>query len=61
MESIQSFDLSVLNVIQNTFRCEFLDSFNVLISYLTTSGIIWILAGVILLFFKKTRAVGIIV
>lgn len=30
------------------------------LSYLTTSGIIWIVAGVVLLFFRKTRAAGII-
>ena len=61
MEAIQSFDLSVLNAIQNSLKCGFLDFFAVFISYLTTSGIIWIVTGVILLFFRKTRAVGIIV
>ena len=61
MEAIQSFDLSVLNAIQNSLKCGFLDYFAVFISYLTTSGIIWIVTGVILLFFRKTRAVGIIV
>lgn len=60
MESIQSFDLSLLNAIQDTFRCGFLDVFTVFLSYLTTSGIIWIVAGVVLLFFRKTRAAGII-
>ena len=60
MGSIQSFDLSLLNAIQDTFRCGFLDSFTVFLSYLTTSGIIWIVAGVVLLFFRKTRAAGII-
>lgn len=60
MEAIQSFDLFVLNTIQNTLRCGFLDYFTLFINYLTTSGIIWVAAGVIMLFFKKTRAVGII-
>lgn len=60
MEAIQSFDLSVLNAIQNTLKCGFLDFFTVFLSYLTTSGIIWIAAGIILLFFKKTRVTGII-
>ena len=60
MESIQSFDLSLLNAIQDTFRCGFIDVFTVFLSYLTTSGIIWIVAGVVLLFFRKTRAAGII-
>ena len=61
MEAIQSFDLSVLNAIQDSLKCGFLDSFAVFISYLTTSGIIWIVTGVILLFFRKTRAAGIMV
>ncbi len=60
MEAIQSFDVSVLNGIQDIFRCGFLDFFAVFINYLTTMGIIWIAAGVVLLFFKKTRAAGII-
>ena len=61
MEAIQSFDLTVLNAIQNALKCGFLDFLAVFISYLTTSGIIWIAAGVVMLFFKKTRAVGIMV
>lgn len=60
METIQSFDLSVLNGIQNALQCGFLDFFNVFLSHLTTYGIIWIAAGIILLFFKKTRVAGII-
>ena len=60
MDAIQSFDLSVLNAIQNTLKCGFLDFLTVFISYLTTSGIIWIAAGIVLLFFRKTRAAGII-
>jgi len=60
MEAIQNIDFSILNWIQETLRCGFLDSFNVILSYVTTSGIIWILAGIIMLFFRKTRAVGII-
>ena len=61
MEAIQSFDLNLLNAIQDTLKCGFLDGFTVFLSYLTTSGIIWIVTGVILLFFKKTRAIGIMV
>ena len=37
-KGIQSFDLSLLNAIQDTFRCGFLDVFTVFLSYLTTSG-----------------------
>ncbi|MBQ7505526.1 MAG: phosphatase PAP2 family protein [Ruminococcus sp.] len=60
MEAIQSFDFSILNAIQDSLRCAFLDGFTVFLSYLTTSGIIWIVAGVVLLFFRKTRAAGVI-
>lgn len=60
MEAILNFDLSVLNWIQENMRCGFLDSFMLILSYVTTSGIIWIAAGVIMLFFRKTRAAGII-
>ncbi len=60
MEAILNFDLSVLNWIQENMRCDFLDSFMVILSYVTTSGIIWIAAGIIMLFFRKTRAAGII-
>ena len=60
MEALQNFDFSILDWIQGTLRCGFLDTFNVILSYVTTSGIIWILTGVIMLFFRKTRAVGII-
>lgn len=61
MEAIQSFDLNFLNTIQDSLKCDFLDGFAVFLSYLTTQGIIWIVAGVVLLFFKKTRAAGITV
>ena len=61
MEAIQSFDLNFLNAIQDSLKCGFLDGFAVFLSYLTTQGIIWIALGVVLLFFKKTRAAGITV
>ena len=60
MEVIQSFDFSILNGIQENLRCVFLDNFSIFLTYLFTSGIFWIVAGVILLFFPKTRTAGII-
>ncbi|MBR2109587.1 MAG: phosphatase PAP2 family protein [Ruminococcus sp.] len=60
MEAIQSFDFTILNAIQDSLRCAFLDGFAVFLSYITTSGIIWIAIAVILLFFRKTRAAGIL-
>lgn len=61
MEAIQSFDFSILNGIQESLKCPFLDAIMVFLSYLTTSGIIWIVLGIILTCIKKTRVVGIIV
>lgn len=61
MEAIQNFDLSVLNAIQQSIKCGFLDFFTVALSYITTSGIIWIVLGIVLTCVKKTRVVGIIV
>ena len=60
MEAIQSFDTTVLNAIQQTLRCGFLDTAAVFLSYLTSYGIIWIVLGIILLFFRRTRPAGII-
>lgn len=60
MEAIQAFDVTILNAIQSALKCDFFDGFVVFINYLTTSGIIWIVAGILLLFFKKTRAAGIV-
>lgn len=60
MEAIQNFDISVLDWIQANLRCGFLDSFLVILNYVMTSGILWIAIGVVMLFFRKTRAAGII-
>ena len=59
MEAIQNFDISVLNWIQATLRCGFLDNFVVILNYIMTSGILWIALGIVLLFFRKTRAAGV--
>ena len=61
MEFIQNIDFSILYWIQDTLRCAFLD---VILPFLTTlcnNGEIWIVCGVILLFFKKYRRYGIFV
>lgn len=60
MEAIQNFDISILDWIQAHLRCGFLDSFVVILNYVMTSGILWIVLGIVLLFFRKTRAAGII-
>lgn len=60
MEAIYNFDFNILNAIQQSMRCEFLDSFTLALSYVTTSGIIWVILGVTMLLFRKTRTSGII-
>ena len=60
MEVIQNLDYTILNAIQHSLRCKFLDSFTIILSYVTTSGIIWVVLGVTMLFFSKLRRLGII-
>ena len=60
MEVIYNFDYIILNAIQQSLRCEFFDSFTLTLSYVTTSGIIWVMAGITMLFFRKMRTSGII-
>ena len=59
MNTITQFDFSILNFIQENFRCTFLDVVMPFITSLGDVGFIWILISVILLFFKKTRKLGI--
>lgn len=60
MEWIVSVDFAVLDWIQQTLRCGFLDYVLSFLSTISQAGILWIVAGVILLFFRKTRVTGII-
>ena len=59
MAILQNFDQAVLGMVQS-LRCGFLDSFVIYLSYVTTSGIIWVVLGVMMLFIRKTRSTGII-
>ncbi len=58
MDAIQNFDFSVLNGIQNIFRCGFLD---IVIPWLTHlgHGIVWAIFGLAFLITKKYRFNGI--
>ena len=58
MEAIYTFDYAILNWMQNTLRCNFLDVLMRCITYLSEYGIFWILIAVVMLFFKKTRKIG---
>ena len=57
MEMITSIDFAILDAIQQ-IRCAFLDYVMAFFTYLGEAGVIWIVTGVVLLFFKKTRATG---
>lgn len=59
-EMITPWDASVLEAIQG-IKCEFLDTFMALMSFLGDKGLIWIAIGLTLCFFKKTRATGVMV
>lgn len=58
-DTIQSFDNSVLEFIQNTFKCSFLDSVMAFFSYMGEMGLFWIVLGIVFIIFKKTRSMGV--
>ena len=59
MNAITQFDFSILNFIQTHLQCQFLDVVMPFITFLGDVGLVWILVSVVLLFFKKTRILGI--
>ena len=61
MSAFLKFEFSILDGIQNIFACPFMDKLMVAISWLGNAGIIWILCGIAMLFFKRTRKYGIFV
>ena len=58
MEMITDMDFAVLDWIQSVLRCTVLDWLMTGFSYLAEGGAVWIVLGVVLLFFRKTRAAG---
>lgn len=61
IETIMSIDFSILDFIQNTIRCDFLDAVMKFLSIIGEFGWIWIFAAIIMLCFRKTRAMGVMV
>ena len=57
VESITSIDFNILNFIQENIRNAFLDPIMVGLSYMGEAGAFWIILGIVLLFFRKTRPV----
>ncbi len=58
LETITNFDFSVLYWIQENLRTEWLDWICAFLSWAFQLGIPWIILGVVLFCFKKTRAAG---
>ena len=56
---INSIDFGIIDFIQNNFKCEFLDYIMAFFSYIGGGGAVWIVSSAIMLFFKKTRAMGV--
>ncbi|MBR5278534.1 MAG: phosphatase PAP2 family protein [Clostridia bacterium] len=54
-------ELSILDFIQNTFSCAFMDVIMPAISFFGNAGWVWILAGVVMAVIPKTRKIGITV
>jgi len=55
------FEYTILDFIHNNFSHPIIDELMKFFSFLGNSGWFWILLGVVLLFFKKTRKIGITV
>lgn len=60
IEAINSFEIGILNFIQEYISNPFFDWFFVFITKHGDRGYIWIVAGIILLFFKKYRKYGVL-
>ncbi len=56
--TLNTFEIGILDFIQNTFKCAFLDVFMPFITMFGEDGIFFIAMAVVMLFFKKTRKVG---
>ncbi|MBR6558688.1 MAG: phosphatase PAP2 family protein [Clostridia bacterium] len=61
MNYFNEFEIPILDWIQNTFSCPFLDAVIPVLSSLVDGGIIWIALAVVMLFFRKTRKAGLTV
>ena len=58
MEFINNFEIGILEFIQSHMSCAFLNAVMPVITSLADAGIFWIIVAVAMLFFKKTRKMG---
>ena len=61
MNAWLEFELNILNFIQNTIACPWMDRAMVAVTSLANAGIIWIVAALVLLFFPRWRRYGVMV
>lgn len=61
IEFITNIDKDILLFIQEFIRCDFLNKIMIFLTTLGNSGFIWIALGVILIAFKKSRKIGVLV
>lgn len=59
VEIITNIDFSILDFIQENIRNAFLDPVMAVLGYLGEAGAVWIILGIVLLFFRKTRPAGV--
>ncbi len=59
IETLYSIDFAILDFIQNTMKCIFLDYLMAFFSYMGNVGGIWIITAIIMMCFRKTRATGV--
>ena len=60
-DALNTFEIGILDLIQDTFKCGFLDVFMKTVTLFGEDGIFFIAMAVIMLFFPKTRKTGLMI
>ncbi len=61
IEMIYNVDFAILGFIQTAIKCAFLDPIMAVVSYVGEAGAVWIAASIVMICFRKTRSVGVMV
>ena len=59
-EAITNFEFAILNIIQEFFRCTFLDIIMPVFGTIGNLGMVWIAIAIVMMFFRKTRSTAFI-
>ena len=59
MDFLNQYELPILHALNDFLQCDVLDFFFSKITLLGNGGVFWIILSIALMFFKKTRAIGI--